>query len=140
VVSGWNGEVPDAIGFKTEFGYRGSIVVEVKTSRADFFADAKKPHRNGSIEGMGNWRYYLCPSDLIKPEEIPGKYGLLYVNNRGHVKHIISPFNTDHWSDYAAEMERMRFNADNHREMFVLIKLLARLGDVDKYNTALKNS
>ncbi len=67
-------EVPDAIGWYR----RGvSIVVEVKVSRPDFFADQHKPHR---ADGLGMRRYYLAPAGLLLPEEVevfaPG-WGLL---------------------------------------------------------------
>lgn len=50
--SGWGGEMPDAIGFRAASRVTDTIVVEVKVSRADFLADAKKPHRADG-EGMG---------------------------------------------------------------------------------------
>ena len=30
---------------------------------------------------MGNCRFYLCPEGLIKEEELPDKWGLLYEKN-----------------------------------------------------------
>tara|TARA_B100000780_G_C20958347_1_gene382411 strand:+ start:210 stop:701 length:492 start_codon:yes stop_codon:yes gene_type:complete len=64
------------------FGIRGShnIMIEVKVSRSDFKADFKKPFRNGQINGIGATRYYLCPTGLIKEEELPEKWGLIYCN------------------------------------------------------------
>lgn len=140
VASGWNGEMPDAIGFKTEYGYLGSIVVEVKVSRADFLSDKKKPHRNGEVNALGNWRYYMCPEDIIKPEDLPEKFGLLYINKRGHVKHIVSPFTVKNWNEQRDILDGMRFEANVDREMFLLTKLLARLGDSEKYNSMLKEA
>lgn len=140
VATGWRGEIPDAIGFRTESSYRGSVVVEVKMSRADFLADFKKPHRNGEIEAIGNWRYYLCPTDLIKPEELPPKWGLLYINSRGHVKHIVSPFTSDSWKVQSAWLVYNRFDANTNREMYLMTKLLSRLGDVEKFNNMLKEA
>ena len=69
-------EIPDAIGFK--FGY--SILIECKTSRADFLADFKKPHRIDPEFGMGNYRLFICEKNLILPEELPNGWGLLYVD------------------------------------------------------------
>ena len=68
------GEEPDAIGWKQ--GHE-SYLVEVKVSRADFLRDKDKTHRR-SGNGLGCFRYYLCPPDLIKSEEVPDKWGLLY--------------------------------------------------------------
>lgn len=62
----------------------GTVVLEAKTSRSDFLVDRKKPHRVKPETGVGKWRYYICPTDLIKPNELPEKWGLIYVNGRGH--------------------------------------------------------
>lgn len=82
-----NGEIPDAIGWRP---YRqvlcGSVVVEVKVSRADFLADASKPHRIDGATGMGAYRYYLVPEGIIVPGDLPPKWGLVEVNKRGHLK------------------------------------------------------
>lgn len=72
-------EIPDVIGFDSW----QSIVIECKISRSDFFSDKKKPHRE---KGMGNWRFYCCPKGLIKQEELPEKWGLIYVNEKGKAK------------------------------------------------------
>lgn len=69
-------EIPDAIGWKS--GY--SILIEAKTSRSDFLADFKKPHRIYPEIGAGEYRLYICEKDLIKKEELPDGWGLLYVD------------------------------------------------------------
>lgn len=72
-------ETPDAIGFKS--GGR-SLLVECKTSRSDFRADAKKLFRNDMNRfcmGMGFERYFMTAPNLIKVEEVPRKWGLLEV-------------------------------------------------------------
>jgi hypothetical protein len=68
------GEIPDAIGWK---GINRSVVVECKVSRADFLADANKPFRLKSEEGLGCERIYLAPRDVIALEELPAHWGLL---------------------------------------------------------------
>lgn len=68
-------EIPDVLGFTA----RHSVLVECKTSRADFFGDAKKVFRREAERGMGNFRFYLCPAGLIKAEEIAAPWGLVYV-------------------------------------------------------------
>lgn len=67
-------ERPDAIGWK----YGSSILVECKTSRADFFADRKKLGRRMPELGMGQRRYYLVEPELVLPDEMPEGWGLLY--------------------------------------------------------------
>lgn len=69
-------ESPDVIGWC----YWTSILIEVKTSRADFLKDKKKPFRKFSQEGMGEFRYYLCPTNLINEKDLPSKWGLLYID------------------------------------------------------------
>lgn len=77
-------ETPDNI------GYRGSgitVVVESKTSRSDFFADRKKFFRREPNHGLGMYRYFICPMYMIKVEELPSGWGVLYFNGRS-VKEI----------------------------------------------------
>ncbi len=68
------GEIPDAIGWK---GFCYSVVVECKTTRADFLADTNKPFRLKPEEGLGAERYYFAPSGLITPQELPKAWGLV---------------------------------------------------------------
>ncbi len=82
----WTGEIPDAIGFKSN----RTIVVECKTSRSDFLADQKKPFRLKPETGMGDHRYFLCPVGVIRPEDDLNGWGLLYLNN-GKIKRIVCP-------------------------------------------------
>lgn len=74
-------EEPDAIGFepiRTKIGHgSGSVLIECKASRSDFKADSRKLFRMYPEQGMGTYRYYLAPKGLIKPEELPDKWGLL---------------------------------------------------------------
>lgn len=72
-------EIPDVIGFN---GWE-SMVIECKVSRSDFLADKKKPHRS---KGMGVWRLYCCPKGMIKKEELPEKWGLIYIDEKGKAK------------------------------------------------------
>jgi hypothetical protein len=73
------GEVPDVIAWK---GFCKSVLVECKVSRADFLADATKPFRLKPEEGMGCQRFYLAPSGMIAPTELPKYWGLLEVRGR----------------------------------------------------------
>lgn len=69
-------EIPDAIGFDATYSY----LVECKASRSDFLSDCKKPFRQNPAQGMGALRFYLCPKGLIKPEEVPEYWGLIYTD------------------------------------------------------------
>lgn len=74
-------ESPDA------FGYRNSghetYLIEVKVSRSDFFADRKKSFRRHPSEGIGLYRYYMAPKGMLSPDELPEKWGLIEVCNKG---------------------------------------------------------
>jgi hypothetical protein len=140
VKSGWAGEAPDAIGWRSKGDeFDGSVVVECKVSRSDFLADKKKPHRQSG--GIGNWRYYMCPEGLISPDELPEKWGLLYVNARGHVKVIAGPAVHGKSLDYALMVGvyvNHQLETDYLREQFVLVRLLNRVGDPHKFNNEIK--
>lgn len=77
---GWSPERVDAILFSVE----SSFLIETKVTRSDFLADQLKQLRINPEEGVGRYRYYACPEGLIAPEELPDKWGLIYVvpNNR----------------------------------------------------------
>jgi hypothetical protein len=79
-----SGEMPDAIGWKRA---NHSVLVECKTSRADFLADRAKPFRTKPEQGVGGERFYLTPPALIKVEELPAGWGLLELR-RGRVEMI----------------------------------------------------
>jgi DNA repair protein MmcB-like len=70
-------EICDALGFKSA---HHSILIECKTSRADFRADAKKWFRKDGY-GMGQQRYFLAPKNIIPREELPIGWGLLEIDN-----------------------------------------------------------
>lgn len=72
---GWCDERVDAILFCSDYSY----LIETKISRSDFLADAKKTFRKDPTQGIGDYRYYACPEGLIKPDELPEKWGLIYV-------------------------------------------------------------
>jgi hypothetical protein len=75
-------EIPDAIGWHSG----RTILIEVKVSRSDFFADAKKSFRMTPEMGLGQIRWYLCPEGLLQPEEMPDKWGLLWLLDSGKIK------------------------------------------------------
>lgn len=136
--SGWTGEIPDAIGFRAAGHNDGSTVVECKTSRSDFLADQKKAHRK--VGGLGNWRYFMAPAGMIDPAELPSGWGLLEVNQRGHVKPVagLASFYREVYEVVEAQAALWRHEADRDREQFLLVKLLSRVGDVEKMNRNLR--
>jgi hypothetical protein len=82
------GENPDVFGVRHGLNRNGmgTFLLEAKTSRSDFLVDKNKPHRLNPAKGMGKYRYYICPTGLIKPEEVPEKWGLIYVSPKGICK------------------------------------------------------
>jgi len=137
--SGWDGEIPDAIGFRINANAVISIVLEAKATRADFLADKNKKHRTA---GMGRYRYYICPTDLIKPEELPEKWGLIYANERGHLKVVAGPASKikDGYVKYNEALRADMFEPDCDREQWLLVRLLSRVGDVEQMNEWIKES
>jgi hypothetical protein len=93
-----NKEQPDAIGWR----YDGlSILVECKTNRADYFADNKKEFRNyPGMKGMGQYRFYMTPKGLIKPEELKTRWGLLEVTEHKTFATHGKPKFPSKWGDY----------------------------------------
>lgn len=82
-------ECPDVIGFQ---GGCRTVLIEVKVSRSDFFADRKKSFRIYPERGMGTYRFYMCPAGLIRPDELPMNWGLIYVNDQGKAKCVVNPY------------------------------------------------
>lgn len=58
--------------------YWATVLIEVKVSRSDFLADAKKSFRQQPEEGVGAFRYYCSPEGLITEVDLPDKWGLLW--------------------------------------------------------------
>lgn len=69
------GTTPDVIGWF----YGASRLIEVKTSRSDFFADRKKLAFQAPNWSMGRLRWYLTPENLVRPDEVPDGWGLIHV-------------------------------------------------------------
>lgn len=112
-----NGEYPDVIGF----GSGGhSVLVEVKISRADFLADRKKFFRQYPEQGMGTQRFYCCPTGLIKPDELPEGWGLVYVNEKGRAKTVFTPYKGNIG-------ERIGFNKNIRAEHGMMYSALRRI-------------
>ncbi len=76
------GEIPDVVGWNNWT----SVLIEVKMSRADFFADFKKEFRKQPKLGIGELRLYCCPADLIKTEDLPERWGLIWCDENGAIE------------------------------------------------------
>ena len=127
-------EIPDVIGF----GQSASTMIECKASRADFLRDKKKPHRS---KGMGNWRFYCCPDGMIRVDELPKGWGLIYVKNgKARIEHDcrkkkINEGWPQEWmkAEYPNGFERWitatenKFDADTVEERRIMYTALRRL-------------
>lgn len=116
-------EIPDAL------GWRGNetVLVECKTSRADFLAERSKPHRREPDRGMGRYRYFLCPPDLISADELPAKWGLLYAQPR-NVKVVVGKDPRAWGCDWEEGWEAWAFDPRHWRaEQQLLRSMLNRL-------------
>ncbi len=120
-----DGEIPDAIGIRTSRKTE-TIVVEVKTNRSDFFADQSEIFRQNPENGLGNYRYYLCPEGLIRASELPPKWGLIYIGYRGMATVICG--------HYLGDKKDWPFQSNRDAELGVPSILLAKAGDFEILN------
>lgn len=123
-------ERADVIGFRSLC----SALIEVKVSRRrDFLADAKKPERISGI-GLGVYRFYLSPPDVIAVEDLPPKWGLLHAIG-GKVIDVVRP-KGNIWPGYSAKegrnWRRFQHRADQAAERRVLYSIARRLAQERK--------
>lgn len=131
----WKSEMPDAIGFRVGVYHESSTLVEVKMSRADFLADRKKPHRIEPASGMGIYRYFMAPVGLISVDELPARWGLIEVTEKGVLKVRCGHVLVGHQDHDAWRHER-----SVSKEWSLLGAMLNRVGDVEKAQNYLKEA
>lgn len=106
-------ESPDAIGFR----HNNTILIECKTSRADFLSDNKKFFRKYPSNGMGDYRYYLTNENLISLDELPDKWGLLEIKSK---------------KIYVVKEASLQIEKNYRSEQSLLMSCIRRLGkDID---------
>ena len=81
------GESPDAFGFSSGT----TQLIEVKVSRSDFLSDKNKYWRKRPEYGIGAYRSYLCPIDVIKKSDLPIGWGLLYIDENNKIIEVMPP-------------------------------------------------
>lgn len=130
-----NRENADVIGFRHSNPAQGSVVIEVKVSRSDFLNDKKKPHRKDPSMGMGKWRYFLCPENMITEKDLKNhpKWGLLYGYPNGRIKVIVGPLaDKPNWKERDERLNAFAFDEYNlANEQVLLIKSLTRFEELD---------
>lgn len=116
-------EVVDLIAFRSSC----SLMIESKVSRSDFKADFKKPERHSG--GVGTYRFYITPVDLIAPDELPKGWGLLFcdgnkiievVRPKGNLWPHADSSNVRDWDDF-------RHQVDHEAERSMLFSITRRL-------------
>ena len=107
----WNSELTDVWGMGA---WNETSVIEVKTSHADFKADQKKWCRSDKAKELnlqaGTYRWYLCPDGVIKKEELPDKWGLLYWDGK-KIHPVVTP---------------QKFESTDRADMMMLTSILKR--------------
>ena len=95
-----------------------SIVIEVKTSRADFLKDGKKWHRAETMKEYqsGNFRYYLAPAGMIRADELPEDWGLLEWDGKEISRVVASQYRP----------------VNNHADLIIMSSILRREGFPEK--------
>lgn len=118
-----NKESPDAIGFRSG---GCSVLMEVKVSRADFLTDKKKPHRMDPTTGMGAYRFYVCPQDVIRVEDLPPKWGLFYFTPRKSLMPVHVPdmqysslSSPEHYQKYLDEQMKRGRSVTRHMRSYM---------------------
>ena len=70
-------ESPDVFGWNSTY----STMIEVKVTHSDFLNDKKKRIKHNSWNGtVGEYKFYFCPTNIIKVDELPDGWGLLYID------------------------------------------------------------
>jgi hypothetical protein len=109
-ISTGGSEQPDVIGWH---GWH-TVLVECKTSVADFRSDAKKWFRRFPEDSIGNYRFMFTPIGLVSHQDIPAGWGLVEVSPTGKAKKAV---------------ESQFFDKVNvQHEVGILTSLLKRIG------------
>lgn len=84
--------ISDAFGCGIIRGKQRGVLIEAKTSRADFKRDGHKPHRfydqDGGKYGISD-RYYIVPDGLVSPDEVQEPWGLLAMDEGASYPRIV---------------------------------------------------
>lgn len=128
VLTEWKGgphhEIPDVIGWQ---GNGWSVLVEVKTSRSDFRADAKKVSRCWA--GVGQERWFFAPRNVCPLGELPDGWGLCEFHREPVVVHTPPE---SHLLSFAARGDTVSTEDRGVRaqqEVHMLVSALRRLSE-----------
>lgn len=82
--------IADAVGINLK--RREVRVIEVKATKGDFVRDKKLFGEKTSYFHHAHYSYIMCPREIIKADEIPHGYGLLWVDEYDTIEIIKKPF------------------------------------------------
>ncbi len=111
-------EIPDAIGFRD--GH--TILVECKTSRADFLSDKKKYFRRNTYMGAGSYRFFMAPKNMISIQDLPQGWGLVEVTDKGRPRQVWG-----HKSNIYSQPNPFHFERNLQAEYGMMASALRRL-------------
>lgn len=108
-------ETPDAIGWVNN----RAVLIECKTSRADFYADRKKPSRHQNFPALGVWRFYLTIPGILTPMDIEliGGWGVYEIYGRRILHKGGNKYNN---------AGKPPFESDKDSEVALLVSALAK--------------
>lgn len=111
-------EQPDVIGWQGNH----SVMIECKASHADFLADKKKSFRRYPEQGMGDYRIYFCPPEVIRISDLPEGWALVYFDgNKTKNIHKINGYSMNQW------MDTLPFRGNKQAELKMMYSALRRL-------------
>lgn len=112
----------DAIGWR----HSGSALIESKVSRSDFHSDKNKPERQSG--GVGLYRFYITPPNLINASELPAGWGLLHYDGRKVIEVKCPPGNA--WPSFGYgdnEWIQHQHTVDKDAEQALLFSVARKL-------------
>lgn len=125
-------EIPDVYAVKG----LSSLVIECKTSYADFKQDLKKRSRKWPKGGLGMYRFYFCEPGVIPIAELPPKWGLYHIDKAGMITVAVGSMTS-----------KYRFQPNWEKEFFVMQTLCKKASSwgigsagVWKYNPDIKET
>ena len=154
------GEIPDAIGWSSSYKHLGSIVIECKTSRADFHNDRKKytcyrapgatwtcpgkrftqqeikdgGYTAENVPNMGDYRFFLCRPGIIDEallDEYFPDHGLIWMD-AGRVR-IVREAQKRANPDRSGEIRYLRFALIHLRDNLLGLGLTVDTAEATKF-------
>ncbi|WP_205504550.1 hypothetical protein [Rufibacter psychrotolerans] len=92
-------QYPDVIGLGS-FGK--SVAVKVDVSRHYYHQTISREIWQNPDKSMGRFRFLCVPTDLVKAEELPANWGLIYVGKDGKAACVHNPYGNglhDYWKN-----------------------------------------